>query len=477
MTRTTPHHQSTKGSNPSWRGNFLNKRAASNLDDGSHPTGSGAIPEDPVALFLNDMSRFPLLKREEELRFSATFQAAKRDFYRSIFKSDFVARQVLSVLEGALSDGCRIDRILSTPDKSKKSADLWRKIAVLNVDTAAAILKRNDQLTRSAGMPRTSESKREEIAKELISNRRRVSRLLEDCKFSRLGVVQPVFEKFRTVIKGLLNQPPTVQMQILGEPAARAQRRIHVAEFHLDTLIEYQNKMAEGNLRLVVAIAKKYRGRGLPFTELIQEGNDRLIHAIEKYDHLRGTKFCTYATWWVRQGMLRAIQTQASTIRLPANVQDTRHRLREEHIHLSHKLKREPTIEELAESTGISPKFIANLHAVQQQVPLLGTSDQPEEHSVLEVLADKREMGVQDLQRAWDLKSLNEALNKVLRRLTPRERDIIIRRHQGETLAEIGATINLTRERVRQIAFKTMTKLQEMPDIKPKLERFLDLGE
>ena len=475
MKSMSPNHRNSQGSqNPFHRSFSL---ASGHPDSGAkenHGT-AGEWSDENLALFLRDMSPIPLLTREQEIEFSANLQRGKRDFYRTIYKNDFLARQVLVVLKEALNKGHRIDRIIDTPDKSRGTGQLWRKLAVLNVTTAEAILDRNKTLIRRARQSETSETKRDEIKKELISNRLKICRLLEDCKFSRKRVVAPAFHKLKGVVEMVQDKKPSLQTYLLGESAERAARRIQVAESHIGTFFEYQNKIGAGNLRLVVAIAKKYTNRGLSPIDLIQEGSERLLHAAEKFDYQRGLKFSTYATWWVRQGMLRAIQNQASTVCLPPHVQTDRKKIAEEHRKLLQELQHEPTIEQLSARTKLPSKDVARLHKTFRRISLLSNPERPEEGSLIGALADERATELCDSERSLDINSLKQSLKKVLRRLDPRERDVLIRRSKGETLKEIGKSIPLSRERIRQIEAQALQKLRAIPDIEGKLGGFLDL--
>lgn len=475
MPSTTPHQPGHRRVNTQWHESFLPKGARADTERQENATNGRVALDDDIKLFLRDVSRFPLLTRDEELRYSAGFQNAKQDLYGVIFRSDYVAREVLSVLREALHDETRIDRILAIPDANPKTKALWRKLAILNVDTAKGILDRNARLVRDKSRRQKSNQPCNDIEKELLRNRRHIARLLQECRFSRKGLVQVALEKFKVTTDKLKTKNPALQSRVLGEPVERAERRIKVAEYHLKTLVEFQNKMTVGNLRLVVAIAKKYRGRGISFLDMIQEGNERLIHSVEKYDHRKNTKFATYATWWIRQGILRAIQTQSNTIRRPSGQHSLAQKVRQKTGELSHDLQRQPTAEELACKLGVKPKAIMKLSATNRQVPLLHNPARPEELAHIDFIADHRETGCQDFEAAADLERLRESLDSFLGALDVRERVILERLSKGETLKEIGASpdIDLSRERVRQIAAKAYRTLQGMPNIR-ELEAFLN---
>jgi RNA polymerase primary sigma factor len=318
---------------------------------------------------------------------------------------------------------------------------------------------------------------RAELQRELLAQRRKVALLLEDCLFSRIKAVQPVYERFKAVVQRFESKPH-LAVPLLGEPLSRAQKRLLVAEGHLAELVKYQNRMAEGNLRLVVSNAKRYVGRGLSFLELTQEGNVTLIHAVEKYDPERGFKFSTYATWWIRQGMSRALQTSARLVRLPSDAHEKSKAIRAARGTLTQSLGREPSIDELHGATGLSTTVIKRLERVSNSVSLHTPSGSGERTELIEFIADKRENGMESLTREDYLTTLRAVMAEVLAdpEFTARERDMLEQRYQDKTLQEIGEQYHVTRERVRQIELKAMEKLLRRPDLLERLRPFLGEG-
>ena len=302
-------------------------------------------------------------------------------------------------------------------------------------------------------------------------------------------MVTPVEEDFKDLGKGTdldvalaaeginIDDPVKVYLKEIGRvPLLSADEEIDLAVRMAQGDIDARKRLSEANLRLVVSIAKRYVGRGMQFLDLIQEGNLGLIKAVEKFDHTKGFKFSTYATWWIRQAITRAIADQARTIRIPVHMVETINKVKKVSSLLLHKNGHEPTAEEISAELDMPVDKVREIMRVAQEPVSLETPIGEEEDSHLgDFIPDE---DASEPSEAASFSLLKEQLMEVLDTLTPREKKVLELRFgsvdgRTRTLEEVGKEFNVTRERIRQIEAKALRKLRH-PSRSKKLRDFLN---
>lgn len=274
-----------------------------------------------------------------------------------------------------------------------------------------------------------------------------------------------------------IDDPVRMYLKEIGRvPLLKADEEVELAKRMQEGDEEAKNQLAEANLRLVVSIAKRYVGRGMLFLDLIQEGNLGLLKAVEKFDYKKGFKFSTYATWWIRQAITRAIADQARTIRIPVHMVETINKL----VHVSRQLLQElgtdPTPEQIGAVMDLAPERVREIQKVAQEPVSLETPIGEEEDSHLGDFIEDEDAPAPDEAASYIL--LKEQLEEVLETLTPREAKVLRLRFglddgRSRTLEEVGQEFGVTRERIRQIEAKALRKLRH-PSRSRKLKDYLD---
>ena len=453
--------------------------------------------EDPVRMYLTQMGEIPLLTRHEEISLAKTIEITRKRFRRQLLESDFAARQTIDVLTKVNNGELPFDRTIkvSLTEGMEKDQILGRM--PMNLKTLQHLLSLNEQDFSKLLDENTSASDRKQIEERLAQRRRKMATLVEEMSI-RTQRLQPMIKRLEQISErmqelkyqleqskkykttkddksNLQRELSDLMFQTLETPASLQKRVDEITERYF-VYDKAMRDLSGGNLRLVVSIAKKYRNRGLSFLDLIQEGNTGLMRAVDKYEYRRGYKFSTYATWWIRQAITRAIADQARTIRIPVHMIETMSKLRRVSRNLVQDLGREPTVEELAEAAAIPVDEARRVlriskHPVSLDRPVGEGDDSyfgdfiPDESTDSPVTTAAQEM-------------LKDKIDVVLKTLTYREREIIkLRYGLGDgytyTLEEVGRIFKVTRERVRQIEAKAVRKLQH-PVRSKQLKGFLD---
>ncbi|MCL4794127.1 MAG: RNA polymerase sigma factor RpoD [Bryobacteraceae bacterium] len=469
---------------------------------------------DPVRMYLREMGTVALLTRDGEIDLAQRIEHGQRLVLRTLSRSPLVIRESIRIAAEADEDTLSLREVLAGPDLLTSDEELGRlrEEYLRAMEEIGKHYRKLQQLRlKLLATPRTTKPKQHRAVRwQLARAMVRLSRLfravdLSSAMLRRLANrLRAAVEEFRALereiariqrqledhsVKGAaardlkkesrtLNQRLLDLEQTYGATANELRRslaRVDAGECEADGA---KKQLIEANLRLVVSIAKRYTNRGLAFLDLIQEGNIGLMKAVDKFDYRRGYKFSTYATWWVRQAITRAIADQARTIRIPVHMIETINKMVRTQRSLQQELGREPTTEELARKLELSvPKVRKVLRIAQEPISLETPVGEEEESHLGDFIVDKR---VVSPSEAVINLNLREQTAEVLKTLSPREEKIIKMRFglqdgSEHTLEEVGQHFAVTRERIRQIEAKALRKLRH-PSRSHRLRTFLEQG-
>ncbi len=466
------------------------------------PKRSEGTPDDPVRMYLKEMGSVPLLTREQEVEISKRIEKAQAQIEKIIMRFRYSTREAISIAQYLMTAKERFDKCIAEKEVLNKNEffQLLPRIAALLKEENEVL----EQLLIALDDPKLKKGEQEQILEEVEKCRIRTQAYLRRMHF-RHNIIDDfgelifeAYDRFLILEKEMVELKPRADRnKFAAAKLAAAHRKLKKRELAagrtlddfkkdvrmlqrwMDKSQEAKREMVESNLRLVISIAKKYTNRGLSFLDLIQEGNMGLMKAVEKFEYRRGYKFSTYATWWIRQAVTRAIADQARTIRIPVHMIETINKVLRGAKKLMMETGREPSPEELANELGLTPDKVREIYKIAQHpISLQAEVGDGGESQFGDFLEDT---GADSPAEATGYSILKDKMSEVLATLTERERKVLSQRFglqdgKPKTLEEVGVEFQVTRERIRQIEAKALRKMRH-PTRSKQLKAFLDLLE
>lgn len=472
--------------------------------------------KDPVRIYLKEMSSVPLLTREGEIEIAKKIEDGRNKVYRVIFSLPFALKKLITLGRMVRSREAPLTEIIQNSEEEteedlllekKRFFEITRKISYLNQKRKAYLKKLKETTPVITSREASKKDSREgdtgahrALIKVLEENRNQILEKVRDLRLKEDVVIAFSEELRRSVSEMDALQTKIVSARkktrhsgdmekechlckkkierkeiLFGMKSAEMKKALKVLMRGEREVFEARKALIEANLRLVISIAKRYLGKGLSFSDLIQEGNSGLMRAVDKFEYKRGYKFSTYATWWIRQAITRALADQSRTIRIPVHMVETINKITKVTRELVQEMGREPTPVEIAERLKIPVEKVNGILKISKEPISLETPIGEEDTHLRDFIEDKTMLSPLDFAIQGDMK---KKIDRILCSLTPREEKIIRKRfgigkNIPHTLEEVGLEFDVTRERIRQIEVKAIRKLKH-PSRSKWLREFIE---